>query len=398
MSISRRQFLEWSVTSAGAITVLGCAGSQSPPTERGAGAGAGAGSEAIEPAASEGAAAAAGQASGKRLLILGGTGFLGPHVVEHALTRGYEITLFNRGKTNPHLFPGLEKLRGDRDGDLAALRGRSWDAVLDTSGYVPRIVRASAELLSEAVAHYVFISTVSVYADHSQVGMTEEHPVATIEDETNEDVRTHYGALKALCERAVEDAMPGRVANIRPGLIVGPRDPTDRFSYWPVRIARGGEVLAPGTGRDPVQVIDVRDLAAWIVQVVEARVLGVYNAIGPVDGMPMQAMLSACKEGVGGDARFTWVDSDFLTENQVSPWQDMPAWIPATGEYAGFGRVDVSRAVAAGLTFRPMAETARATLEWFKTLPEERQGALRAGLSREREAEVLAAWHARQGG
>ncbi|WP_428261756.1 NAD-dependent epimerase/dehydratase family protein [Haliangium sp.] len=395
MSISRRSFLEWTLHAAGAATLVGCAG---PPAGSGATPPPAApGSGEPDPGGAEAAPASAPETStsSPTLLILGGTGFLGPHLVEQARARGFEITLFNRGKTNPHLFPGLEKLRGDRDGDLEALKGRSWDAVIDTSGYVPRIVTASAELLASAVKHYTFISTLSVYADHATVGITEEYPVATIEDESNEDVRANYGALKALCERAAEAAMPGRVANIRPGLIVGPLDPTDRFTYWPVRVARGGEVLAPGTGDDRIQVIDVRDLAAWTVQVVEQRVTGVYNAVGPAGGVPMRSVLERCRQALGSDARFTWVSAEFLEAQEVAPWQHMPAWLPAEGEYAGFGSVDVSRAVARGLSFRPIEDTARATVEWFQTLPAERQAKLRAGITPEREAEVLAAWHAR---
>lgn len=331
------------------------------------------------------------------LLILGGTGFLGPHVVESARARGIRVTLFNRGKTNPHLFPEVEKLRGDRNGDLSALEGRSWDAVLDTSGYVPRAVRASASLLAPAVAHYVFISSISVYPDYPFKGITEDYKLATMEDETNEDVRANYGALKALCERAAEDTMPGRVTNIRPGLIVGPGDPSDRFTYWPVRLARGGEVAAPGNGEDPVQHIDVRDLAAWIVHMIAERIMGVYNATGPAGVMTARNMLERCKAAVGSTASLTWVDTKFLEQHKVTPWMDMPAWVPAEGDSVGFGSVDCSKATAQGLRFRELEDTARATLAWFDTLPPERRSKLRAGLTAEREAALLTAWHARAG-
>lgn len=328
------------------------------------------------------------------LLILGGTAFLGPHVVEAARARGFRVTLFNRGKSNPHLFPGLEALRGDRDGDLQALEGRTWDAVLDTSGYLPRAVRASAELLAPAVGHYVFISSISVYPRYPFEGITEDYQVATIEDQASEDVRAHYGALKALCERAAEAAMPGRVANIRAGLIAGPGDRSDRFTYWPERLARGGEVLAPGDGADPVQLIDARDLAAWIVHVIEQRITGVYNATGPAERMSARTMLERCKAALGSDAWFTWVDAKLLEAQGVRPWVDMPAWVPAEGDSRGFGAIDCSKAMARGLRFRPIEDTARATLAWFETLPPERRAKMRAGLAPEREAAVLAAWGA----
>ena len=391
MPVSRRHFLAWSTYTAGAAALLGCGARRAspfepaPPGDEPPGLDAG-------PAEDEPTSAA----RPATLLILGGTGFLGPHVVEQALARGMKVTLFNRGKTNADLFPEVEKLRGDRDGDLEALRGRSWDAVLDTSGYVPRIVRASAELLAPSVQHYVFISSISAYADFAKEGITEEDPVATIEDETSEDIPAHYGALKALCERAAEQAMPGRVANIRPGLIVGPRDNSDRFTYWPVRIARGGEVLAPGTGQDPVQLIDVRDLAEWIVHVVEKRVAGVYNAVGPAERLTMSDMLGRTRDALGSTATFTWADAKFLEEQGVQPWSHMPVWVPAEGDSRGMGTVNVSKAMRDGLRFRPLEDTAQATLAWFQTLPAERQAKLRAGITAEREAEVLAAWKARQ--
>jgi 2'-hydroxyisoflavone reductase len=336
-------------------------------------------------------------AAKRKILILGGTGFLGPALVELAQARGHTLTLFNRGKTRPHLFPEVEKLHGDRDGNLKALEGRKWDAVIDTSGYVPRVVRASAELLAPQVEHYVFISTISVYKDMSHSGIDEDAPVATVEEEKTEDVSQHYGALKALCEKAAEVVMPGRVASVRPGLIAGPGDPTDRFTYWPVRVARGGEVLAPGDGEDPVQFIDARDLAAFILRLVENRVMGTYNATGPASTFSMRELLEACKAANGGDARFTWADATFLEEQKVRPWSDMPVWIPRSGEDKGMGRVSNARALALGLTFRPTVDTARDTLAWFKTLPPERQAKMRSGLTVEREREVLAAWHQRQG-
>ncbi len=331
-----------------------------------------------------------------KLLILGGTAFLGPATVEAALARGHELTLFNRGKTNPHLFPDLEKLQGDRDGDLVALEGRTWDAVVDTSGYVPRVVDMSAKLLANAVQQYVFISTISVYRDYQLVGMDETVPVGTLEDETTEEITGEtYGPLKALCEQAAERNLPGRTTVIRPGLIVGPRDRTDRFTYWPVRVDRGGEVLAPGTGVDFIQFIDVRDLGEWIVHCIEHKVTGVFNADSRPGTLTMGDLLTECLNVTGSDATLVWVAAHFLEEQGVQAWSDMPVWVPAEGENAGFGQVSTARAQAQGLRYRPLAATISDTLAWFKAEPEERRTQLRAGISPEREAEVLAAWHAR---
>jgi 2'-hydroxyisoflavone reductase len=331
---------------------------------------------------------------GLKILILGGTKFLGPAVVEAATKRGHTLTLFNRGKTNPGLFPDIEKLQGDRDGNLKALEGRRWDAVVDTSGYVPRVVRDSATLLKES-GQYVFISTLSVYSDGKTPGQDESGPVATIPDPTVEKVDGEtYGALKALCEEAAEKSMPGRVTRIRPGLIVGPEDPTDRFTYWPVRVARGGEVLAPGTPNDPVQLIDVRDLGEWTVKAIEDKALGIYNAVSPPFGIGK--MLDACNQAGGGKATFTWADAAFLEEQKVAAWTDMPVWVPPSGDEAGFAQFSSAKAVGRGMTFRTMADTAKATLDWYRTEPAERQAKLKAGISAERETEVLAAWHDRQ--
>jgi 2'-hydroxyisoflavone reductase len=353
---------------------------------------------------SEAAKVSAPKGGGKRILILGGTGFLGPQLVEAARARGHTVTLFNRGKTRPHLFPDVEKLQGDRDpknGEgLKALEGRSWDAVVDTSGYVPRVVRASAELLAPNVGHYVFISTISVYKELPRPGMDEDAPLATVDDPTNENVREHYGALKALCEKAAEAAFPGRTTNIRPGLIVGPDDPTQRFSYWPVRVAQGGEVLAPGSGSDPVQFIDVRDLAEWTILTLENRDVGTFNATGPARPLTMKELLEACKQASQSNATFTWADAAFLEKHNVRAWMDMPVWVTPGGEMAGMSAVSNARAVARGLKFRPAVDTARDTLTWFNGLPPERQAELRkrAGLPPEREREVLAAWHQQQSG
>jgi 2'-hydroxyisoflavone reductase len=334
------------------------------------------------------------------LLILGGTIFLGRHLVEAALARGHAVTLFNRGQHNADLFPSVEKLRGDRNGDLGALAGRRWDAVIDTCGYVPRVARASAELLAGAVDHYTFISSISVYPSLPEPGMDESAPIGTLSDESVEAdgplpevTGETYGPLKALCEQAAEAAMPGRVLNVRPGLIIGPHDPTDRFTYWPRRIARGGEVLAPGSPEGAVQVIDARDLAEWTVRMVEGGKTGVYNATGPENPLTMRSVLETCRAVSGSDATLTWVDEEFLLNAGVAPWTELPLWVPAREEsMAGFSAVNCGKAIAAGLTFRPLADIVRDTLAWDATRPADRE--MRAGLKPEREAEVLAAWRA----
>ncbi len=329
----------------------------------------------------------------QKILILGGTGFLGPHLVESARRRGHSVTLFNRGKTRPELFPDVEKLRGDRDGDLKALEGRTWDACIDTSGYVPRIVRASVELLAPRVRQYVFVSTISVYGDPSKP-LDESSPVATAPDPKTEDVPQFYGALKALCEQTVEAALPGRTTVIRPGLIVGPHDPTDRFTYWPVRLDEGGPVLAPGDPGVPVQFIDVRDLAEFSILALEKGSVGIYNAVGPP--LPIGDLLTRGNAALGGRAELVWVSRPFLADNKVEPWSDIPAWVPPDPGSEGFAAVSIERALAAGMTNRALEESMTATLAWWKTLPAERRAKPRAGLTRAREAELLAAWRALQ--
>ncbi|MBN1935886.1 MAG: NAD-dependent epimerase/dehydratase family protein [Anaerolineae bacterium] len=325
-----------------------------------------------------------------KLLFIGGTVFLGRATVEAALARGHEITLFNRGKSMPDLFPGVEKLFGDRDGGLDALRGRQFDAAIDTCGYVPRVVRQSARLLADQVDRYVFVSSLSAYAEPSEPGADESAPLATMRDETIEEITGEtYGPLKTLCEAEVEKALPGRALLIRPGLIVGPHDRTDRFSYWPYRVAQGGEVLAPGRPARLVQFIDVRDLAEWIVRLLEGGQTGVYNAVGAP--LPMSAVLDVCRTVSGSDAAFTWVDDAFLVERKVGMWIELPLWIPESDPTApGFFAYSNTRAIANGLTFRPLEETVRATLDWLATRPADH--AWRAGMSRERERELLQAW------
>lgn len=325
------------------------------------------------------------------LLILGGTVFLGRHIVESALARGHSVTLFNRGQHNADLFPDVEKLRGDRDGNLAALAGREWDAVVDTCGYVPRLVHDSTQLLADAVEHYTFISSISVYPDPGRIGIDEETPVGTLPDPHVEQVTGEtYGPLKALCERAAETSMPGRVLNVRAGLIVGPHDPTDRFTYWPVRVARGGEVLAPDAPSCPAQFIDARDLADWIVRMAEARKGGVYNATGPAAPYTLGELLETCRDVSGSDARFTWAGEAFLQEQEVAPFVEMPQWTPAAA--AGMQQVNIAKALGDDLTVRPVAETVADTLAWARERPEGYE--MRAGLAPERERALLDAWRA----
>ena len=335
-----------------------------------------------------------------RLLVLGGTKFLGRAVVEDALARGHEVTLFNRGETNPELFPEAEKLRGNRDGDLGALSGRSWDAVVDPSGYVPRVVRASAELLRDAVGHYVFVSSVSAYADPLAAAFDEEAPLKEPEWES-EEISGHYGGLKVACEQVVEEVFGGRSASVRAGLIVGPNDPTDRFTYWPVRVARGGEVLAPGRRGRQWQFVDVRDLGAFVVRLAEARIGGAFTVTGPVPATTAAEVLETCRAVSGSDAHFTWVDEAFLLEHEVGEWMELPLWLSEQGQFAHMLDADVSRAVAAGFETRPVGGTVRDTLEWARTRDgcgagtAAMGGTQGVGLDPERERELLAAWHTR---
>jgi 2'-hydroxyisoflavone reductase len=333
-----------------------------------------------------------------RILILGGTGFTGPYQVRYALSRGHKVTTFNRGKTHPGELPNeVEQLIGDRNGQLDALRDRQWDVAIDNPTTLPAWVRDAAQILKGNVERYVFISTISVYADTGQ-GVDETAPLAKYDGpdpykETIEAVKASgyktYGPLKALSEKEAEKWFPGKTLIIRPGLIVGPRDETDRFTYWPVRIDRGGEVLAPGTPSDPVQFIDARDLAEWTIRMAENRETGIYNATGPAKALEIGAMLGSIKDALHSSATFTWLPAEFLKQQKVEAWSDMPVW---TGKDDAVARTNISRALSKGLTFRPLDMTARDTLAWFKSLPPDRQSHPKAGLSPEREAEVLAAW------
>lgn len=338
-----------------------------------------------------------------RILILGGTGFTGPFQIQYALKRGHKITTFNRGKTHPGETPeGVEQLIGDRNGQLDALKNRQWDVVIDNPTSAPVWVRDAAQILKGNVDRYVFISTISVYSDTSKPDTDESAPLAkyTGPDAMKESRETIiaskyalYGPLKALSEQEAEKWFPKKTLIIRPGLIVGPRDETDRFSYWPMRVDRGGEVLAPGAPSDPVQFIDGRDLAEWTIRMVENGETGIYNATGPAQQLGIGNMLETMKSALSSKAKFTWVNADFLEAQKVAPWSDMPVWIPPRGEEAGGNQISNKRAIGKGMTFRALADTTRDTVAWFKSQPQDRQSKLKAGLTPEREAEVLAAWH-----
>jgi len=372
-----------------------------------------------------------------RILILGGTGFLGPACTESALARGHAVTHFNSGRTEerrrqagrPSVVPtGVEQLYGNRDPNktaddrktegqagaqkdpnspkgLSQLEGKKWDAVIDTSGFFPRMVKASAELLADKVERYVFISTISAYRDTSVPNFDETAPLATLQDPTTEEMGkdfANFGGGKALCEKAAQTAMPGRVMIIRPGFIVGPRDTSGRFIYWPVRVSLGGQMIVPGSPADPVQLIDVRDLADWIIHCIENNVTGVYNATGPEKQRSMQTMLEGVRQGIGSQVSFTWVENEFLKSQPIGEGR-FPLYAPPTGETAGLHRCNISRALAQGLKFRPVSDTAKATLEWYNSLPAGLQAAVAPQFATrdgakpwlEVEKNVLEAWHAR---
>jgi 2'-hydroxyisoflavone reductase len=337
-----------------------------------------------------------------KLLILGGTRFVGRHLVAAAVARDHEVTLFNRGTHQTENFANVETIHGDRNRDLGKLKERRWDAVIDTSGYLPRTVRASAEVLSDSVDRYVFVSSVSAYADLSVVGLKETDPLAGLTAEQLEEANAidssgqasaitygkMYGGLKALCEQTLDEALPGRVLHIRPGLIVGPYDYSDRFTYWVLRVARGGQVLAPGRPDRYVQFIDARDLAEWIVTMIERKETGVYNANGLPHTVTMENVLDECKVVSASDASFTWVDEDFLLQEKVVPWSEVPLWMPeAASHLQALMFINVDKAVAAGLTFRPLKETVRDTLTWSAT--DHARGELKAGMDPDKEQSLI---------
>ncbi len=387
MSTSRRTFLKLSALMGGRVG-LGLMPRASPFSEPG-----------------KGTVGSTGQsAKPLRILILGGTGFTGPHQVRYAISRGHKVTVFNRGKTHPGELPKeAEQLIGDRNGQLDALKGRTWDVVIDVPTTLPVWVRDAAAVLKGNVDRYIFISTISVYSDNSKPGMDETGPLAKYSgaDPMKETLATLnasnyalYGPLKVQAEAEAEKWFPGKALIVRPGLIVGPGDETDRFTYWPVRVDRGGEVLAPGEPTDTVQFIDARDLAEWIIRSAEQGTTGTFNATGPKATLTIGEMLDEIKKATKSKAKFTWVDADFLAAQHVSPWSDMPVWVAPRGAQTGFTKISNKKAVSKGLTFRAVGDTTQATLEWFRKQPAERQAALRKGIKPAREVEVLAAWHA----
>ena len=331
----------------------------------------------------------------KTLLILGGTGFIGPHLTQEALRLGWRVTHFNRGKHSPQGVPDVETLIGDRKGQLDSLRGHKWDVVIDDTGQIPKFVKMSAELLAPNVGYCLYISSISAYASFAKPN-DENSPTGKLSNPENEEITDEtYGPMKALCEQYSADAFKGRASIVRPGYIVGPLDNSDRFTYWPVRASKGGEMLAPGTPQDPIQIIDVRDLAAWMMQLAQARTKGYFNAISPPRAFTMGDIIGASQRATpGAGTKVTWVPEDFLAKHWKPEELDLPPWSPMTGETAGASLTSTTRAQKAGLKTRSMQETIHDTLEWFHSLPPERQAKLRAGLEARKEADTLQSWHA----
>lgn len=331
------------------------------------------------------------------LLILGGTGFIGPHLTEEAQRRGWKVTHFNRGKSAKGDLKDVETLIGDRKGQLDALRGRKWDAVIDDTGYIPKYVKMSAELLAPNVGYCLYISSISAYAGFATPN-DEHSPLGKLADpDTDKVTNDTYGPMKVLCEQYSADAFKGRISIVRPGYIVGPLDPTDRFTYWPVRASKGGEMLAPGTPGDAIQCIDVRDLTAFMMTLVESRTNGTFNADSPARAFTIGALIAA-SQGASpkADTKPVWVNEDFLAAHSKPDELDLPIWAPTKGEYAGASLTATEIAHKAGLRSRPLEVTVRDTLAWFQTLPPERQAKLHAGLDPAKEADLLHAWHAEQ--
>ena len=372
MNNDRRRFLKTSLL-GGAAVAAGCAPDTAPELEE-----------------------APQEFDPLRILVLGGTGFIGPHMVREALRRGHEVSLFNRGRTNNELFPDLELFKGDRNNGLQSLEGGAWDVVVDNSGYVPRHVEDSARLLAPAVSHYLYVSTISVYAV-SPAPITEASPLATMEDETVEEVTGEtYGPMKALCEhRVVAELGADRTTILRPTYICGPGDRTDRYTYWPVRTSRGGEMLWPGSPDDDIQIIDVRDFANFTVRCLEQQTAGIFNTVTPLRSFRMGDLMADSLAVTDAEMTPVWVDKEFIAENDVGADGGLPIWEPPGSEFATLSLVDGSAAIAAGLRNRPTRETARDTITWWKTLPGERTENLRAGLRADKEAAALRAWHER---
>ena len=325
-----------------------------------------------------------------KLLVIGGTQFLGRHIAKQAVARGHEVTLFNRGNRPPP--DGVtEVIHGDRNADLSALSGGNWHAVIDNIAFFPRQVTELAQALGDRVGHYTFVSTVSVYADQDRPGLHEGSSLLALDDPSTEEVTNDtYGALKAACEKALVDIFGGTSLIVRPGLIVGPDDPTDRFTYWPARVAKGGSFIAPVGPDMPAQWIDVRDLAAWMLDATEAALEGTFNAVSEPGRFTIGDVIYESMAASGSGAEPVWVPEEFLLEHGVGPFIEMPLWIPGDG--TNFWRIDGSRAKAAGLTVRPAAETVGATLAWYR---DTQRGEMRTGLEPEREARLLAEWRAK---
>ena len=328
--------------------------------------------------------------SGMRILVLGGTGFIGPHLVQYALDRGHTLTLFNRGRSNTHLFPTVEKLVGDRNDDLVALEGRRWDAVIDNSGYTPQQVQLSVDLLKDQCDQYLFTSTRAVYTDYTQAVMDEDAPVGPAD--LPESEWSGYGPNKVLAERIVQGGFGSRTLITRPPVIVGPGDRSDRFTYWVDRIDDGGDILVQGDPTDPIQFVDVRDLSEFYIHLLENSITGIFNTEGPGSPLTTAGLVHGIKAVTATPSTFTWVDWDFLIDRGETPQDSLPFWQPPRGRYVNYGRMDNRRAIASGMTFRPLAVIARDTLDWHRTRSAEQQATLRVGISREREAELLAAW------
>ncbi|MCT8136374.1 SDR family oxidoreductase [Anaerobacillus sp. CMMVII] len=325
-----------------------------------------------------------------KVLIIGGTKFIGIHIVEELVKRGHDVTIFNRGKTNVDFFPTIKKIVGDREGDLSMLKEDHWDAVIDTCGYVPRVVSHSARALSSHADLYVFVSTISVYQDFSAENITETDDLSVLKDTNTQEVTGEtYGPLKVLCEKEVSKIFPNRALIVRPGLIVGPYDPTDRFTYWPKRVALGGEVLAPGLKDAQIQFIDARDLASYIVSAIETKTVGTYNVTGPKEHLTLEDFLHACKKTLNNETDFIWVEDEFLEGNDVGFWTELPLYIPQNKGMSGMLGVNINKALSTGLTFRPLEETIRDTFTWDESrqLAESER---KAGLNFEKEKAVLA--------
>jgi 2'-hydroxyisoflavone reductase len=339
---------------------------------------------------------AANASPGKTLLILGGTGFIGPHLTREAKAHGWTVTHFNRGKHQSGDAQDVETLHGDRNGQLDALRGRKWDAVVDNTGYVPKYVKMSTDLLAPNASYCLFISSISAY-DSFEKPNDESSPVGKLDDPQTEKVTGEtYGPMKALCEQYTSGAFRDRSSIVRPGYIVGPLDPTDRFTYWPVRVSRGGEMLGPGTARDPIQIVDVRDLAAFMIKLVDARTTGIYNAVSPASAFTMGDILKAGAAEAGKSAaKVTWVSEDFLGKQWDLEKVDLAPWSPMKGKYAGASLTSSARAIKAGLKTRSMQETVHDTMKWFASLPEDRRAKLKAGVDPKQENDALGAGKAR---